>query len=312
MERNLQRVFHLVFAISPAVLALLLVAFAEPVAAQGILDRVRDRLGPAGDVVETVVENREAFSGFTAEEEIEIATQNSSEFESQVKLIDDPALDIYLDALVQRLASHAAPRPFEYRVKVVDDPNVNAMTFGAGRLYLNAGLLTRMENEAQLAMVVAHEIAHAAESHVTEGMKANAGINMLGQLAGRAAASSGRIDYEVLKHTYNYSMNAAVNGHGRTQESQADELGLDYLVKAGYDPREASKTFEQLLKEHGDPSKVEAFFYSNHPRNEQRMKRTAEWVETKYADQLATQTWIVNEQEYQAAIRNVAADGDRP
>jgi predicted Zn-dependent protease len=291
---------------------LLLVVFADPAAAQGILNRVRERLGPAGDVVETVVENRDVFEGFTPEEEIEIATQNSSQFESQARLVDDPALDAYLGAIVQRLASHASPRPFEYRVKVIDDPNVNAMTFGAGRLYVYAGLLTRMENEAQLAMVLAHEIAHAAESHVTEGMKANAGIKMLGQLAGRAAASSGRIDYEVLKHTYNYSMNAAINGHGRSQESEADELGLDYLVKAGYDPREAGKTFEQLLKEHEDPSKVEAFFYSNHPRNEQRMKRIADWIETKYEDQLAAQTWIVNAEEYQAAIGNVAAVSDRP
>jgi predicted Zn-dependent protease len=290
---------------SLSLLPLLLGVLAEPASAQRILDRLRDKLGPAGDVVQTVVENREAFQGFSDEEEIEIATKNSGEFDRQAPLLDDPALDAYLNGIVQRLAAHATARPFAYRVKVVNDPNVNAMTFGAGHLYVFAGLLTRMDNEAQLAMVLGHEIAHAAESHVTEGMKANAGINMLGQLAGQAAASSGRIDYEVLQQTYHYSMNAAINGHGRTQESEADELGLGYLVNAGYDPREASKTFEKLLQEHGDPSKVEGFFYSSHPRNQERMERTSKWVEDKYADRLATGTWIVNAEGYREAIRNV-------
>jgi predicted Zn-dependent protease len=290
----------------------LLVGFAAPADAQRILNKLRERLGPAGDVVETVVENRQAFEGFSEAEEIQIAQENSSRFDAQAKLWDDPALDAYLNGIVQRLSAQATPRSFEYRVKVVDDPNVNAFTFGAGRLYVNAGLLARMENEAQVAMVLGHEIAHAAHSHVTEGMKATAGINMLGQLAGQAAASSGRIDYEVLQHTYNYSMNAATNGHGRSQESEADELGLDYLVNAGYDPREASGTFEQLLKEHGDPSKMDAFFYSSHPRNQERMERTTKWVEEKYSDRLATGTWIVDTPEYQEVVRNIVAAMGKP
>lgn len=115
----------------------------------------------------------------------------------------------------------------------------------------------------------------------------------------------------MLQHTYHYSMNAAINGHGRSQESEADELGLEYLVQAGYDPRQASRTFEHLLAEHEDPSRVEAFFYSSHPRNRERMQRTAEWVESKYADQLATRSWIVNTQEYRAAISDVASGTDR-
>ena len=100
-------------------------------------------------------------------------------------------------------------------------------------------------------------------------------------------------------------MNAAINGHGRTQESEADELGLEYLVNANYDPREASKTFEKLLQVHGDPSKLEGFFYSSHPRNQERMDRISKWVEQKYADRLATGTWTVNAEGYREAIRGL-------
>jgi predicted Zn-dependent protease len=277
---------------------------AVPVHAQGLLNRLKDRLGPAGGVVETVVENRAAFAGFTEEEEIEIARQNAAQFDAQATFVDDARLDTLLNDIVQRLAAHAAPRPFEYRVKVVSDANVNAFTFGGGFLYVNAGLLARMENEAQVAMVLGHEIAHAAESHVTNGMKADAGINLLGQLAGQAAAASGRIDREVLEKTYQYSMSAAVNGHGRRQESEADELGLEYMVNAGYDAREASGTFEALLKEYGDASKREAFFYSSHPRNEERMARADAWAEAN-AERLETTTATVNTQEFQQAVHDI-------
>jgi beta-barrel assembly-enhancing protease len=269
-----------------------------------LLNRLKERLGPAADVVGTVIENRAAFAGFSEEEEIEIARENSTQFDGQADFLDDPRLDTYLNGIVRRLAEHAAPRPFEYRVKVVSDAAINAFTFGAGYLYVNAGLLARMENEAQLAMVLGHEIAHAAESHVTEGMKADAGINLLGQLAGQAAAESGRIDPEVLQKTYQYSMSAAVNGHGRGQESEADELGLEYMFMAGYDPREASGTFEQLLKEYGDPSKREAFFYSSHPRNEERMARADAWAEANAA-RLESGQLTVDTSEFRQATHEI-------
>ncbi len=282
--------------IAAAVAVALLAATAH--AQGGLLNRLKDRLGPASGIAETVLENRAAFAGFTEEEELEIARQNAAQFDAGASFVDDPRLDAYLNAIVQRLAAHAEPRPFEYRLKVVSDAAVNAFTFGGGFLYVNAGLLARMENEAQVAMVLGHEIAHAAESHVTEGMKADAGINLLGQLAGQAAAASGRIDGEVLAKTYEYSMSAAINGHGRGQESEADELGLEYMFEAGYDPREASGTFEALLKEYGDASKREAFFYSSHPRNEERMARADAWAEANAARFEAAQL-TVNTEEFQ-------------
>jgi beta-barrel assembly-enhancing protease len=287
----------------PIALAVAAFLSAEPVHAQ-LLNRLKDRLGPAAGAVETVVENRAAFQGFSEEEEIEIARNNAAQFDAQASFVDDARLDAYLNGIVQRLAAHAVPRPFEYRIKVVGDSSVNAFTFGGGFLYVNAGLLARMENEAQVAMVLGHEIAHAAESHVVEGMKADAGINLAGQLAGQAAAASGRVNGEVLAKTYEYSMNAAVNGHGRGQESEADELGIEYMAKAGYDAREASGTFAALLKEYGDESKVDSFFYSNHPRNEERMARADAWAEANAA-RFASAEPLVNTQEFRQATHDI-------
>jgi predicted Zn-dependent protease len=288
----------------PIALAVAAILGAGPVQAQGLLNRLKDRLGSGSGILETVVENRAAFQGFSEEEEIEIARKNSAQFDAQGSFVADAQLDAYLNDIVRRLVAHAEPRPFEYRIKVVSDANINAFTFGGGFLYVNAGLLARMENEAQVAMVLGHEIAHAAESHVVEGMKADAGINLLGQLAGQAAAASGRIDGQVLAKTYEYSMNAAVNGHGRRQESEADELGIEYMAKAGYDPREASGTFEALLREYGDAGKREAFFYSNHPRNEERMASADAWAKANAA-RFASADAIVNTQEFQQVTHDI-------
>jgi predicted Zn-dependent protease len=272
--------------------------------AQGLLDRIKKRVD-AGDVLDAVLDNREAFQGFSEADEQRMAQENAAEFEAQAPLWNDPALDQYLSDIVDRLATHAEQRSFDYRIRVVATPDVNAFTFGGGYLYVYAGLLALMNNEAQLAMVLGHEVAHVAESHVPEGIRAQAGINILGQLAGQAVAESGELSAEALQAAYSYSMNAAVNGHGRRQEREADELGLQYLVEAGYDPQEGVRAFEQLLQEFGDPDALRAFFYSDHPRTEDRLRRTTRLIESEHADALSAPDLVVNEEEYQRMTRGI-------
>jgi beta-barrel assembly-enhancing protease len=236
-----------------------------------------------------------------------MAQDNAKKFEGANKVWDAPLLDTYLGDIVQRLAAVAHPRPFTYSIKVVRDANINAFTFGAGVLYVNAGLLARMDNEAQLAMVVGHEIAHVTESHVVRGIESNYNTQLLGQLAGQAAAASGKIPLTpaVFKLTYEYSMNAAINGHGRSAESEADVLGLEYMVKAGYDPREAPRTFEVLLKEYGDQGTIQNFFYGNHPTTQARIAHLTGLVTSKYSQDLDTRTLIVNTAEFTQRTREL-------
>jgi len=108
-----------------------------------------------------------------------------------------------------------------------------------------------------------------------------------------------------IQKAYEYTMNAAVNGHGRSQESEADEVGLGYMVNTGYDPREAPRTFEQLLKEYGDQAALTNFFYGNHPTNVARIERTTALAQSKYAGQVANGRLIVNTPEYVQRTREV-------
>lgn len=244
---------------------------------------------------------------FTEADEERMAQDNAKKFEEKNKLLDDPLLDTYLGDIVQRLVANAHPRPFTYSIRVVKDASINAFTFGGGILYVNAGLLARMENEAQLAMVIGHEIAHVTESHVTKGIEERYGMALLSQVAGEAAAASGKVPLspQTFQLTYDYSMKAAVSGHGQSSESEADVVGLDYMVKAGYDPREAPRTFEQLLKEYGDQGVVQNFFYGDHPRNETRIKTLNGLVQTKYTKDMETQKLIVNTAEFKQRTREM-------
>ena len=260
-------------------------------------------VGPAARIGEGVY-NRPKF---TEADEERMAQDNAKTFEEKNKLMDDPLLDTYLGDIVQRLVANAHPRPFTYSIRVVKDTSINAFTFGGGILYVNAGLLARMENEAQLAMVIGHEIAHVTESHVTKGIEERYGMALLGQVAGEAAATSGKVPLspQTFQLTYDYSMKAAVSGHGQSSESEADVVGLDYMVMAGYDPREAPRTFEQLLKEYGDQGVVQNFFYGNHPRNETRIKTLNGLVQTKYTKDMETRKLVVNTAEFKQRTREL-------
>ncbi len=244
---------------------------------------------------------------FTDEDEARMAQANAQKFEAENKIWDDLLLEQYMTELTQRIVAVARPRPFAYRTRVVADSTVNAFTFGGGLLYFYAGLVARMENEAQLAMVMAHEVAHVTERHVPGGIERTYGIQLLGNLAVAAGSATGTLPLqgEALEKTFEYTMNAAVNGHGRGQESEADEVGLEYMVKAGYDPREAPRTFEQLLKEYGDQKPLVNFFYGSHPTNVARIERTGELVRTKYADDVAERRLVTNSEEFKRRTREL-------
>ena len=261
--------------------------------------------GSAGSALQVIKAVADRPSLTDADEQ-KMALENARKFEAETPMWNDMLLDAYVTGVAQRIVAVAKPRPFGYRVRIVKSPAINAFTFGGGLIYVNAGLLGRMDNEAELAMVLAHEIAHVTERHVTKGIEAAYGIQTLVQLAA-AATPSARIPPEALQKAYEYAMNAAVNGHGRSQESEADEVGLEYMTRAGYDPREAPRTFEVLMKEYGDSSAMKNFFWENHPTNTARIGRTTQLVNDKYGKQLAAGDLVVDTDQFRQRTRGIVA-----
>jgi predicted Zn-dependent protease len=240
---------------------------------------------------------------FTDESEARMAQAEAQKFEQQNKLLADPLLDGYLTEITQKIVTVSKPKPYVYRTRPGADATINAFTFGGGILYFNAGLIARVENEAQLSMVMGHEIAHVTERHIPRGIERRWGVGVLGGLASTGARATGY--GHAIDQAFDYSMNAAVNGHGRALESEADEVGLEYMVKAGYDPREAPVVFEIFLKEFGDPPPLKHFFYGSHPANVERIERVGGLVKAKYQNEAAARRLVVNTEEFKRRTRQV-------
>lgn len=190
------------------------------------------------------------------------------------KVVTDPELNAYVTGIVCKLAPDFCQ---DIRVYVVNAAGFNATMAPNGAMHVWTGLLLRVENEAQLANVLSHELAHYRLRHSvqrwrdlrdkTDGLvffqlaTAMVGAAPLGTLAALATVDS-------------------IYGFSREQEREADDLGFDRLAAAGYDPREAPRIWEFLIaeKDASDAPKRN-FFASTHPQSEDRQKDLEKKVE---------------------------------
>ncbi len=194
---------------------------------------------------------------------------------------DDDALVTHLNGILAKLVKVSGATPdYTYRLHVLDDDQVNAFTPGGGHIFLTTRLIGALATEGQVAAVIAHELAHVTEGHVVRGMRDKAGIEALTDLSATAVGLNSKLTRAV----YDYSVLAAVNGHGRSFETKADELGLETMVKAGYDPGEMLKVFEALRALYGDRSELANFFHGSHPTNAKRIEALKDMIAERYGD----------------------------
>jgi predicted Zn-dependent protease len=219
---------------------------------------------------------------------------------NDVKLYGDPGLEAYLDEVVDRLnppamASNPAVR---YRVRVIEDPTLNAFAYPHGSIYVHTGLLARMEDEDELATVLGHEMTHVEYRHMLRYQRSArnkaVGLSVAAITAGviLAVAEGDAADHghwataEALDVFGNLlvglglqlAFQTSVNGYGRGLEEEADLGGFGKLAAAGYDLHEAPKVYQALLEDQGDTRKAEAFFFGSHPRLSERIEVTRRYV----------------------------------
>lgn len=213
---------------------------------------------------------------------------------SKVTLYGDPLLEAYLERIVARInpPGMAANSAVFYRVKVIEDPTLNAFAYPHGTIYVHTGLLARMENEAQLATVFGHEMTHVENRHMLRHRRQAHNREIGFTIAAVAAAVAVEIALDEALDTGHYgraatvdvlsdlivglglqlAFVAAVNGYGRGLETEADEGGLAKLSAAGYDLAQAPRVYEALLDDAGSESgRTETFFFGSHPRLSERI-----------------------------------------
>lgn len=158
----------------------------------------------------------------------------------------DPFLQDYINQVGQRIVRVAERRNVSYRFKVVDDPSENAFALPGGYVYITRGMLAALNSESQLAGVLGHEIAHVTQRHGARRMTEALGYQLFTAALAIGGAASGVGNpgqWAILGQSV--SMNILL-GHGREFEFEADEKGLFYASRAGYDPQEAGKFMRRL------------------------------------------------------------------
>ncbi|MFN0278426.1 MAG: M48 family metallopeptidase [Pyrinomonadaceae bacterium] len=200
--------------------------------------------------------------GGSREKEMQIGRQLALEVEQQTKLIDDPVITEYINRVGQNVVLHSdAKVPFT--IKVIDSDEPNAFALPGGFFFVNRGLILAAENEAELAGVMAHEIAHVCARHAMENQGKGAFINYAA-IAG--ILFGGPILSGVLQNGGGILAGLAGLKFSRGAEEEADNLGVQYLYASGYDPTAMSTMFEKLLSQNKKKPGTVAKLFSTHPR----------------------------------------------
>ena len=158
------------------------------------------------------------------------------------QLYEDVAVEAYVNEVLQHLVKTSGKSTLAFRAKLVKNPLLNAFTYPNGVIYVHTGILARMENEAQLATLLAHEMTHATHRHALQGQRSlkakTATLAGLQMLMAPLGAYGGVITLLGAVGTM-----SAVTGYSRDLEREADSEGLEMMVRAGYSPTEAPKLF---------------------------------------------------------------------
>ena len=176
------------------------------------------------------------------EKEVRQGREAAAEVDRQAKFIDDPVITEYVNRVGQNIVLHSdAKVPFT--IKVIDSDEVNAFALPGGFFYVNKGLLLAADNEAELAGVMAHEIAHVAARHAVENQ---AKASLLEYAALGASIFLGGIPGMIYQNTAGIGLLGIFMKFSRGAEEEADKLGIQYMYAAGYDPGAMATMFEKL------------------------------------------------------------------
>jgi len=222
-------------------------------------------------------------------------------------LYEDAELKAYLDDVAKKLQAYTHSPDISFDIKVVNDPNLNAFAFPNGVIYIHTGVLSRLDNEAQLAALLAHEMTHCTHRHSLRVIKS---INdRPGYMAAvRQSLKKIAMVQDLARILGVNGSIAAVTGYTREFEAEADRVGLDLIVKAGYDPRQVLNLFEHLRQEIEIKGIKEPFFFGTHPSVEQRIENASRWLATEYSGRKAG---IKNSEIFQTRLNKLVLDNAR-
>ncbi len=199
-------------------------------------------------------------------QELAIGEGMAKQVETSDTVLADSSWQNYVDGVGQKIASVCDRRDINYHFTVIQSDQVNAFATPGGYLFIYTGLLRNMDNEAELAAVMAHEVSHVVARHGIKRLQASLGVAMAYQLAfGKDAGQS-------LNAAISAGMGLIFAGYSRDNEREADRYGIYYMEKAGYDPQAAVTMFEKLAALGSGTGGVYEQLTSDHPETAERIQ----------------------------------------
>ncbi|GAB7023737.1 beta-barrel assembly-enhancing protease [Salidesulfovibrio brasiliensis] len=232
------------------------------------------RPGPAAAFLDTPT--------LTVSKEKEIGAEFDQKIHNQMAVLDDPVVVSFVRKMVDRIVEAKDPMPFNIKSRVVLNPALNAFAIPGGYIYIFTGLIESVATESELAGVVSHELAHVSQRHIANRLEKASKVNtltMAGMLAGAflgvagGGSQSGKLAQGLMVGSQ-AAGTAAMLTYSQQDERDADHVGLNSLVKAGYNPEGMPATFQTMLKkqwyaapgENGIPA-----YLSTHPGLSERI-----------------------------------------
>ena len=241
------------------------------------------QIGRAGDWLDLIFQAIQVvqLSNLSDQQEVELGQQIDQQLVgNEIRLYRNREINQYVNRIGQRLARVSTRPHISYTFQIVEDSSINAFATMGGFVYLNTGLITAADNEAQLASVIAHEIGHIEGRHAVEQMQQTAIAQGLMSAAGldRNAAVNIGVDLALRRP------------NSRQDEFEADQLGADTLKKAGYAPIAAVDFMRKLVNQTGSTPT----FLSTHPASSERveaLEQSIDPVQARVGDGLSNQAY---------------------
>ena len=214
-----------------------------------------------------------ANAAITLEDEYGAGLMYLRQMREQNVLLEDPEVEEYIQDLGHRLSSHAEEGQHQFTYFVIKDPTLNAFAIPGGFIFMNSGLFLITDNENELAGVLAHETAHVTQRHIARGIMDQSKSGLVSTAAMLAAillgATVGRGSPNAMEGAVLATQGAAIQhqiNYTRTQEFEADRVGIYTMAAAGFDPLGMADSFTNLERNSPSPDRIRQIdFLLDHP-----------------------------------------------